>query len=355
MGKLGGISAAFFFAFLPYNIFYSRVILPEPIATTFGLASIWLFIKFIDKEKIYYLFLSGALMAASILIKPFTIFFLIPILYLLIDKYSVERLLREGKLLISMTIYMAIIVIPLLLWRAWINQHPEGIPFFEWMFNGDQIRFHPAFFRWIFAERIGILILGIWGIFPFLVGLVTKSKKYFIQFFFLGEVLYLSVVATANVKHDYYQILIIPVVALLLAQGVVYLVKIKSINQWILRPVLVFTILMMFGMGVYKVKDYYQINHPEIIAAGMAVDKLIPKDAKIIAPYNGDTAFLYQTKRFGWPAVDDSFDNIIKKGARYYVSVTLDDTDTKYILQKYQVVEKTSSYVIADLTKPLKK
>ena len=84
-------------------------------------------------------------------------------------------------------------------------------------------------------------------------------------------------------------------------------------------------------------------------------DKLLPETAKVIAPYNGDTAFLYQMDRYGWPAVEDSFDNIIKRGADYYVSVILNDADTKYILSKYQIVEKTDSYVIADLHKPIKK
>jgi len=257
--------------------------------------------------------------------------------------------------MIDLTIFFAITIVPLILWRGWINHYPQGIPFFQWMFNGDGIRFHPAFFRWIFAERIGLLILGIWGIFPFLVGLVTKGKSYFIQFFFIGVLLYVSVIATANVKHDYYQIFIIPAISLLLAQGVIYLVSSETINQWILRPLLVFTLIMMFGVSALKVKEYYKINHPEIITAGAAVDRLTPKDAKIIAPYNGDTAFLYQTKRFGWPAVDDSFDNIIKKGASYYASVSLNDTDTKYIEANYQVVEKTGQYVIADLTKPIEK
>jgi len=355
LGKTGGLLAAFFFAFLPYNIYYSRVILPEPIAVVFGLASIWFFIKYIDKEKTFYLFFSAFWFSLSLLIKPFLIFYALPLIYLLLDKYSVENLMKNGKLLIKLTLYFAFMVISFLLWRIWINRYPEGIPLFEWAFNADNIRFRPAFWRWIFGERLGNLILGIWGIFPFLVGIITKSKKYFVQFFFLSQVLYMSVVATASVKHDYYQILIIPSVALAIAQGILFLVNSEKINQWIVRPVLVFATLMMFGMSFYQVKEYYKINHPEIIVAGDAVKRLTPKDARIVAPYNGDTAFLYQMDRYGWPAVEDSFDNIIKRGADYYVSVSFQDTDTKYILSKYQVVEKTDSYVIADLHKLLKK
>ncbi|KKT67092.1 MAG: hypothetical protein UW61_C0015G0015 [Candidatus Curtissbacteria bacterium GW2011_GWC1_44_33] len=52
MGKRAAVLAAFFFAFLPYNIYFTRVILPEPMATTFALASLWLFVKFLDREKL---------------------------------------------------------------------------------------------------------------------------------------------------------------------------------------------------------------------------------------------------------------------------------------------------------------
>ena len=44
MGKRAALLAASFFAFIPYNIYFTRVILPEPMATTFVLASLWLFI-----------------------------------------------------------------------------------------------------------------------------------------------------------------------------------------------------------------------------------------------------------------------------------------------------------------------
>jgi hypothetical protein len=73
--------------------------------------------------------------------------------------------------------------------------------------------------------------------------------------------------------------------------------------------------------------------------------------ALVVAPYNGDTAFLYQTKRSGWPAIDDSIENIIHKGASYYVSVDLNSSDTIEIERKYQVIEKTETYIIIDLTK----
>ncbi len=99
-------------------------------------------------------------------------------------------------------------------------------------------------------------------------------------------------------------------------------------------------------------REFYKINHPEIIEAGIAVDRITPKEALFVAPYNGDTAFLYQTKRWGWPVVDRPLPEIIQKGADFYVSVNF-DSQTNEFMQKFVTVEKTSNYVILDLNKKI--
>ena len=351
LGKWGGLLSSFFFLFIPFNIYFSRVILPEPLCVFFSLFSLWLFIKYMDSDKVSYLFFSGIIFSLALLIKPFALFYIVPMAYLLLGKHAFQKIITSPRLLINLLIFVDLVLVPLLIWRSWIGKHPEGIPYFTWAFNGDLIRFRPAFWRWIFGERIGRLILGIWGLIPFVMGVVVKKKNYFNLSLILGALAYVFIVATASVRHDYYQILIIPPICLLAAEGSLALWESSVFNKWLARPILIFSIVLGFGMGWYQVKEYYKIDHSEIIAAGEAVDRLTPKDALVIAPYNGDTAFLYQTKRWGWPVVDDSIENMIKMGAGYYVSVNLGSTDTKYVEAKYNTIEKTSQYIIVDLTK----
>lgn len=355
LGKWGGILSSFFFLFIPFNIYFSRVILPEPLCVFFSLFSLWLFIKYIDSEKTFYLFTSGIIFSLALLIKPFALFYAFPMVYLLLNKYEIKKIFSTPKLLINLLIFTDLVLVPLLLWRAWVGKHPEGIPYFTWAFNGDLIRFRPAFWRWIFGERIGKLILGIWGLIPFIIGVVVKKRNYFGISLMLGALVYTTIVATASVRHDYYQILIIPPICLVAAEGSLCLWGNNIFNKWVARPILIFSILLSLGMGWYQVKEYYKIDHPEIIAAGQAVDRLTSKDALVIAPYNGDTAFLYQTKRRGWPVVDDSIENIVKLGATVYVSANLGSGDTKYVEAKYKTIEKTSQYIIVDLTKQITK
>lgn len=330
--------------------------MPDPTATSFGLLALLFFGEFVEKDKFVHIFLSGVFFAISILIKPFLVFYSIPMLYLLFNKYSVKKIFSTPRLLIKLLLFVDIVWIPFLLWRTWIIKFPEGIPEWKWMFNGDGIRFRPSFWRWLFAERLGNLILGMWGLIPLAFGLIKRSKSAFKYFFSLGIILYLSIFATVNVRHDYYQLIAIPIISLLLSEGVLFMWNIEKrsllSNTWT-RIVLMFSLVMMFGIGWYQVKEFYKINHPEIIEAGAYVDEHVPKDAWVIAPYDGDTAFLYQTKRKGWPVIDNSLENLIERGADYYVSVNLNDTDTSNISKKYEVLEKNDKFILIDLHKPI--
>lgn len=355
LGRWGGVLAAFFFCLIPYNIYFTRVILPEPLGQTFALISLWLFIKFIDNDKNVWLYFSGAMLALGLLIKPFLLFYAVPMGYLTIKKYGYGGIYRNPKNLIRFLIFADIILVPFLLWRGWIGKYPEGIPHFTWAFNGDRIRFKPSFWRWIFAERIGRLILGIWGLIPFAIAAVIKRKNYFTLSFMAGALAYVFIIATASVRHDYYQIFLIPPISLLLAEGILWIWNQDIFVKKLSRPMIIFAVLMMLIVGWDQIKENYKINHPEIVAAGDAVDILTPKDALVIAPYNGDTAFLYQTNRWGWPVVDDSIENIIKKGADYYVSVDLGSADSVNFEKRFETLAKTDRYIILDLHKEIKK
>ncbi|MFH1186674.1 MAG: hypothetical protein V1697_00710, partial [Candidatus Levyibacteriota bacterium] len=98
----------------------------------------------------------------------------------------------------------------------------------------------------------------------------------------------------------------------------------------------------------YQVRDFFNINNIAIVKAGEAVDKLIPKDAKIVANYNGDTSLLYQTKRSGWPSFQNGLPNLIEMGADYLVLVNPTDKDLE-IGETYKIVSVTKDYVLFNL------
>jgi 4-amino-4-deoxy-L-arabinose transferase-like glycosyltransferase len=354
-GKYLGLLSAFFYLFIPFNIYFTRVILPDPMGVMFGVVSLWAFFEFTTGNKKLLLFVSAIFMAATLLMKPYLGFYLFPIVYLAIRKYGPKSFFKNKKVIFGSIVYMVLAFVPFMLWRAWESKFPEGIPLYLWAFNENLIRFKPSWWYWIFGERLGHMILGSLGIIPFIFGVLnTKVKNLFVSAFLAGAFVYVTVVATANVMHDYYQILVIPAIALALATGTVYLWKNQIFNGILSKIVVTISIGVMLITGWNQIKGNYAVNHPEIIEAGAAIDKIAPKDALVIAPYMGDTAFLYQTKRSGWPVIDDSLDNIIKAGASYYVSVDLGSADTVNFAKRFTTIEKANNYIILDLTKPLK-
>ncbi len=348
-GLATGLLSAAIFAFLPYNIYYSRVILPEPSLIFFCLGMFFFLDRWIRTNQ--GLAWSFLFLVCAFLTKPMAIFYLLPLIYSYYQK--------EGRLWPIPKKYFILILgfIPFVLWRFWIAQHPEGIPASNWLLNGNGIRFKPVFWEWIFQDRLGREILTVFGSVLFFIGLLFKpnfKEGWLLHLLAFSSILYLIIIATGNVQHDYYQSLIVPALAIFTARG--FIILYQGIPNLVGRiftiPLAILFLIMMFYSGWNQVKGLYQINNPVIVEAGKAADKILPKDALIVAPYNGDTSFLYQTNRAGLPFIPTSLENIRDKyGIRFLVSVAKDN-DTLYAMGHYKILINTDKYVIVDLTQP---
>lgn len=338
-----GYLSAFVFASLPYAVYYSRVILPEPSFTFFVTVAILLLDVWLETHKFRWYLLSFIAFSLALLLKPFALFFAPVMAYLAIRHYK-KRVFFQ-PLLYAYILSLA----PMVWWRTWIQQFPEGIPASNWLFNGDGIRLRPAWFRWLGWERYTKMILGGANL-VVLLSLVKKDKLRELLIVWGGCVLlYLVVIATGNVRHDYYQSITLPVVALAMGQGlwVIYHFFYMRKQQWIgiglTTGLLLASILISreFVAGFYGTRaDWEQ--------AGQAVDRLTPADAKVIAPAMSDTALLFQTNRTGW-TLGGEIEKKIEQGASYYVSTAYDD-EAKLLESNYQVIEKTANHIIIKLS-----
>jgi len=406
---------AFFYAFLPYNIYYGRTILPDPSMVTAFLGAIYFFATWASFEKDKkvsflkkwgYFKLSLIFAITALLLKPYAAFFLLPIAVISFQTFG-RNVFLQWKLYIFALVSLA----PLVAWRFWIHQFPEGVPANTWLLNGNGIRFRPAFFRWIIYERVIKLISGFVGILFILPGVVQilQNRMWILGSFLVSSILYVCVFATGNVQHDYYQILIMPSIALCLGIGAsmfyTYSLKTKINNLFILIflssiftvilvtsiqyylaniPLQIFAVILfstifsllcfvlllmskqatikqalsgitivivVFGIfysSSYYIKDYFNINNRSIVIAGNAVDKVTPKDAKIIAPYDGDTSFLYQTKRQGWASFTYDLPKMIEIGADFLVLVNPTKNDFSFA-KEYKITAQAKEYLIYDL------
>lgn len=355
-GRGIGLLSAFIFSVLPFNVFFSRTTLPEPTLVFFSLGMMYFVDRWIWEEKRNLYWFGLIFTMVAFLIKPWALFFAVPLIYSMYKK--------EGKIFPiqkKYVIFALFAIIPFILWREWILQTPEGIPASNWLLNGDGIRFRPAFWWWIVSERIGREILGVTGAFLFFLGFIIRPKSgspreagnFFFHIFALSLFSYFAIFATGNVRHDYYQIVFVPVASVFVALGTINLVK--GIPDFIPRlftiPLALTFLLFTFFFTWTQVKELYKINNPPIIEAGKKADQILPKEAIVVAPYSGDTAFLYQINRRGFPVTALPLAELVSDyGVTHYISVNRDDK-TNWVLRHFKILEDNPKFVIADLTK----
>ena len=341
--------SALFFAIIPFNIYYGRVTMTDPLHVFLSILALLLATLWLEKKTVWWSFLTGAVLALAILTKPYAVILGLPIGVLILSNWN-----QKIKFGTTQIVLMGVLALsPYFFWRWHINRYPEGQFGTAWLFNSTNIRFTGAFFRWIIFERLNKLILGGGGFVLFFAGLVCpkKKKEWLFYFSWLAALaIFIIVIATGNVTHDYYQLPLVPILIILAAKGAEFILNLgqgqsrKLFNGAILLSLTA----MMLAFGWFEVRGFYQINNPAIVEAGRVADKILPQNAKVITPYNFDPAFLYQTNRYGWPMMTEPIEKMIKKGATHYISVNYDET-TREIMKQYNIIEQENNYVIVKL------
>lgn len=353
-GPATGIAAAVVWAILPYSMFYGRAILPDGIAASLAVIGIACasIANHQERRRQWALLITSAIFCAlALLVKPTSLFLLAPIgLFVLRVPSGVRS--KVGMLVVFGTVS----IVPLLLWRWWIGHYPEGIPAYEWLFNEGNIRFKGAWFWWLFAKRLGELILGYWGLGFFIIGVAVRKKSFeaaVYSFLMAGMLAYFTVFARGNVQHDYYQVIVLPSIAMFVGKGITVLSGRNEVFGPVARVTMtIFTFAGMLAFSWYTVRTYYWINRMDIIEAGRRADEILPPEAKVIASNNGDTTFLYFINRQGWP-LGFEIEDKIARGATHYVTVSVgeEDGETAALASEYTVLERTEQYAIIDLTR----
>jgi len=306
--------------------------------------------------------ISALSLALAFLLKPFVVF-LGPVYLALLILY--KKNWYRPAFLLQLALYGVVSIVPLLLWRRWIAQYPEGIPSSLWLFNGNEIRFRPAWFRWLGYERLTKLFSGYIGILFLPLAFLIRQKATLVYLsWWIGIGIYFSVIATGNVQHDYYQNIMIPIFCITLSIGTWKMIELienflakhaKKVSlekrSMIAKSVVFIMHVMMIFFTWRLIAGYFNVNHWEYVETGKRADQLLPTDAKVIAPAFGDTIFLYQTNRTGWP-IGFYIDEKISQGATHYVTTSYDD-EARELERKYQTIEKTDMYLILDLTEPI--
>lgn len=226
----GGITALIFYLFQPYGVVASRSFQPDPLMVSLICFSLWTFHNWLEKPSWKWTMIAGLISGLAIYIKNVSAFFLaVPYIVLLIRK-DLRPLLKN----IRLWVLAALTLLPVIIYTLYGT--------FVAKFLGQQFsfRFFPNLWadisnysRWIaqINETAGIpaLILGLVGVF-----LIDNSHaRKLIIALWAGYVIYGFTFAYHIGTHDYYQLPLLPILALSLAPlGASIMSKILSIHTW---------------------------------------------------------------------------------------------------------------------------
>ena len=323
VSRVAGVFTALAYAVLPFSVFFSRTVLPEnsALGLTF-LAILCLYewtrrVEYKKWQRILLLTVSCISFSAGILIKPTVVFFGFALGFLFLRYYEFDL---PQKL--HVYAYFIIAAAPFLLWRLHIAQFPEGIPVNAWLFTNvhtfegeKNIFFRPAFFRWIFFNRISHIILGGFGMVFLILGFLAKQKKHFIHSIMLSCFMYLFIFQGGNVQHEYYQILLLPAITAAFGIGVNFMVENqkKFMHVALLYPAIAICCILTVAFSFYEVKGYYRIPE-DLIAIVRVVQPITKSTDRIVTDRLGDTTLLYLLDRKGSPHVYKSLAGLKASG-----------------------------------------
>lgn len=323
---VAAICTGLFYATLPFIVFFTRVVLPDPTATMCTFVGLYTLYTFGKQKNTYarlgIALLSGVFFALGLLIKPTVIFFGLSFLFLFARNLRLSMFKKFDFYLFSMVSF-----VPLFLWRQYIAQFPEGIPSSLWLITSvntpegmQRIFFKPAFFRWIFFERINNIILGGFSTIFLVLGSIVKTKKWFLHSLLASSLLYVFTFQGGNVQHEYYQILILPVIAMTAGLGMSYVLNRKIESNYILALILTLGLYVSsLFFSYYQIKGYYNYSE-ELVTIAKIVKTLTTPQDHIVTDTTGDTTLLYLMDRKGAPATFRDLTELKREGYDYFVT-----------------------------------
>ena len=353
-GRPAAIFTLITYAIMPFFVYFSRVILPETPAIALVLFAIFLLHLYTTekskKKQFIWFILSLLSFAVSLLIKPTTIFYGLPLLILFVRKYkyTIPKQLH-------VILYFILAAAPLVAWRYYITKYPEGIPASNWLFTmvntsegQKEIFMRPAFFRWIFYERLNNLIMGGYLTVFFILGIIRKQKTFLPLSIIAAGFIYIFVFQGGNVQHEYYQVIAFPAIALAVGLGVGLIIESTKtfLHPVITTPIIALLFSASFLFSWYQVKGYYVIPQDLLLMAKI-IQTFTKPNHKVIADRMGDTTLLYLADRKGAPLLYREPDVMKKMGYQYILTDKREIMDKLILLKKEKLFENNQFALFA--------
>jgi len=379
-GETAASWALFFYSFAPLGIMASRCFMPDVPSLALSIIGLYFFQRWVgqsERARSTSLTASAFCISLSILIKLPSVLIGAPLACLAFQRFRIMPL-RLGAAFrnILLWIFAAIALLPAALWYG--HAYQIALQFYPHHFfgaGGVQIM-SLAWYLKIVKEIVTstltpfLFVLGCAGV------LVTRTcperqsngsiprprdAGRMFHWWLAAMILFIVIVGYGN-RHQWYQLPLIPIAAVL-AGGTCVFVGSKISSRVVKRSLSILLAALFSCFAFVYARGFYRPSAAPLRDAGLKLKAVTPSNALVAAADNGDPTVLYYAERKGWHFLEkngiydgeprDSAQAIIdleelrNRGAGYLVLTSntswwLDDYD-----QFRQHVEATSSFVSA--------
>jgi 4-amino-4-deoxy-L-arabinose transferase-like glycosyltransferase len=364
-----------YFLFLPYGVRASRSFQPDPLMIMMFVAAAYSVFKYYKRPTTQMLTITCALSAIAVFVKPVSLF---PLFGIFIAMRLSMKNIRKIILGRDMIIFVVASVIPIIIYSlyayfiAGFMKDQEGRTFVP------DLYMEPSYWKGWF--RLASSTIGKWPLFLSLAGiLIVRSgmKKSFLLGLWIGYIIF-GLIFTIHIStHDYYHLILIPIVALSLGGAATVLLEWLASNRGIWRLgvwiLFIFSILISFRSSVAWLND-----------TGFEARIMLDKQIGALVNHSANTLYLdshngtrlrFYGKIAGvqWPTRNDFayiemkgephakgkelLEQIIKeKSPEYFIISSFEELEGQEDLKEtldneYFIVVKTPYYFIYDLRK----
>jgi 4-amino-4-deoxy-L-arabinose transferase-like glycosyltransferase len=377
-GETAASWALFFYSFAPLGIMAGRCFMPDMPSLALSIIGLYFFQRWVgqsERARSTSLIASAFCISLSILIKLPSIIIGAPLACLALQRLRIMPLrLGAGFQRFDLGIFAAIAVLPSVLWYGHAYQiASQFYPHHFFGAGGVQIM-SAAWYLKIVNEIVTstltpfLFVLGCAGV------LVTRTcperqsngsiprprdAGRMFHWWLAAMILFIVIVGYGN-RHQWYQLPLIPIAAVLAGATCVFVGS--KISSRVVKRSLSILLAALFSCSVFVyARGFYRPSAAPLRDAGLKLKAVTPSNALVVAADNGDPTVLYYAERKGWHFLEkngiydgdprDSAQAIIdleelrNRGAGYLVFTSNTSWWLDYYAQFRQHLEATSSLV----------
>ena len=372
----GALVALAYYLVLPYGVTASRSFQPDPMMVMWILLTAYTIFRWGENPTWKWTVLSGIFGGIAILVKVVAVFpVLAALLAVALASLGLRKTLKDAKVwaMLSLIAFLSAVY-----YLFTISQQSEGMAAGILPLTVKLLQ-NPKFYTGWFSLLGGIVslplaVLGLMGIV-----LLPAKGRALMMGLWVGFGLYGLTFAYPISTHDYYNLPLIPIVALSLAVVGAWMIGKVSQQPPFWKMIFVVTAIFAIGYPAWLARSaLLGSNYRNEILGWQKMGRELPADGLIIAlshDYGNRLQYYAWRQTAYWPTVadidlqalhgdklsDDNFSQYFEtkiQGSKYFLITLIGELDAQPMLKSilfdhYSLLHEGNDYILFDLSKPI--